>query len=155
MKVFTQNIEINADVDKVFSAYVEKINDWWPRQGKSNRYTWAPEGVEPKDILFEAKVGGRYYERFADGSEFVIGKITEYEPPSKLSYTWQGRDWPGDSLIEVRFEPSGEGTLLSLTHSGFEIFGEEADSMAEGYSMGTEEILGIFQTWFAENMVAA
>ena len=155
MKVFTQNIEINADVEKVFSAYVDKINEWWPRQGEDNRYSWPPEGVEPKDILFEAKLGGRYYERFADGSEFVIGQITEYDPPHKLSYTWQGRDWPGDSLIQVRFEASGGGTLLSLTHSGFEIFGEDADTIAEGYSMGTKEILGIFQAWYEENLVNA
>jgi uncharacterized protein YndB with AHSA1/START domain len=154
MKSYTQSIEIEAAVERVFGAYVEEINKWWPWQGKDNSYSWAPEGVEPSEIHFEPRAGGRYYERFADGSEYVIGQIKVYEPPHKLSFSWQGRDWPpGESLFELSFEAQGEGTLLTLTHSGFEIFGDEADEMVQGYTMGSAEILGFFKAWLDENAV--
>ena len=148
MSSYTQSIQIKASPATVFKAYVEKINDWWPWQGEEIRYTWAPEGVQPSEIHFEPQLGGRYYERFADGSEFDIGRITRYEPPHKLSFTWAGRDWPpGESLFELSFDESEGGTLLTLTHSGFEIFGGEVAEMVQGYTSGSKEILGFFAAW--------
>jgi len=150
MTSYTQSIQIAADPERVFQAYVEKINEWWSWQGKNNRYTWAPDGVEPSEIHFEPQLGGRYFERFADGSEFEIGRITHYDPPNKLAFSWAGRDWPpGESLFELSFDAADEGTLLTLTHSGFEIFGEEAAEMVQGYTMGSKEILGFFAKWLA------
>ena len=151
MTSYTQSIQIAASPEKVFRAYVERINDWWPWQGKNNRYSWAPEGIEPSEIHFVPKLGGRYYERFKDGSEFVIGHITQYEPPHKLAFSWAGRDWPpGESLFELSFDANDDGTQLTLTHSGFEIFGEEAAEMVQGYTMGSAEILDFFTKWIAE-----
>ncbi len=148
MSSYTQSIQIAASPEKVFHAYVEKINEWWPWQGKSNRYTWAPKSTEPSEIRFEPKLGGRYFERFKDGSEFEIGRITTYEPPSKLAFTWAGRDWPpGQSFFELSFDAEAGGTLLTLTHSGFEIFGEQAEEMVQGYTLGSAEILGVFAEW--------
>ena len=85
MSSYTQSIQIAASPEKIFHVYVEKINEWWPWQGKNNRHSWAPEGTEPSEIHFEPKIGGRYFERFADGSEFEIGHITIYEPPNTHS----------------------------------------------------------------------
>lgn len=150
MNQFTTSIEIKSSPEKAFAAFVEHINAWWPRQTEMHRYSFAPEGTEPKDILFEAKLGGRYYERFADGSEYDIGRITTYEPPNKLAYTWRGPDWPGDSQVEVVFEAAGEQTILSLTHSGFEIF--EQPETAKGYEMGSKEILSYFDAWFNQHL---
>ena len=120
-------------------------------QGKSLHLGAGRRGAQRNTLRAQ---GGRYYERFADGSEYVIGHIKVYEPPHKLSFSWQGRDWPpGESLFELNFEEQGEGTLLTLTHSGFEIFGEQADEMVQGNTMGSAEILGIFKDWLEENAV--
>ncbi len=152
MTAYTQTIQIAAPPAKVFRAYVEKINQWWPWQGKEFRFSFAPEGVEPSEIHFEPKLGGRYYERFADGSEFDIGRVTRYEPPHKFAFTWTGRDWPeGESLFELTFEEAKHGTLLTLIHSGFEIFGDDAAEMVQGYDTGSKEILGAFINWLEAN----
>jgi uncharacterized protein YndB with AHSA1/START domain len=152
MTSYTQTIQIAATPARVFEAYVEKINEWWPWKGKEASYSWAPEGVQPSEIHFEPKLGGRYFERFADGSEYEIGRITVYEPPNHLAFSWSGRDWPeGDSLFELSFDAAEDGTLLTLKHSGFEIFGDEAEEMVKGYTNGSKEILGFFATWLAQS----
>ena len=53
---------------------------WWPRQGVFP-YSFAPKSTRPLHIRFEATPGGRYYETFADGSEYVIGTISVWSPP--------------------------------------------------------------------------
>jgi hypothetical protein len=38
-----------------------------------------------------------------------------------------------------------------LKHSGFEIFGDEAEEMVKGYTNGSKEILVVFATWLAQS----
>lgn len=151
MKVVNETITVKAPIEKVFQAYVERIDEWWPRQGQNFRYTFAPRDGEPKHIRFEAKLGGRFYETFANGDEYVIGSITAYEPPHKLAYSWKSPNWNADTLIEVSFAQTSEGTTLSLRHSGFEALDEP--ELAEGYQEGTTEIFGILKTWLEEHIV--
>ena len=47
------------------------------------------------------------------------GEFLVVEPNRQVVYTWE---WNGDgevSEIDVRFEASGDGTRISLTHYGF------------------------------------
>ncbi len=80
------SIRIRAEPPAVFRAYVKQIDRWWPRQG-TYRYSFAPPETEPGHIRFESHQGGRFYEEFADGSEYVIGRIQVWEPPERLIYT--------------------------------------------------------------------
>ena len=66
-----------------FDVFVQQMDTWWPRQGVFP-YSFAPKSTRPQHIRFEAQADGRYYETFADGSEFVIGHITIWEPPAAL-----------------------------------------------------------------------
>ena len=52
-----------------------KWDIWWPRQGVFP-YSFAPKSTFPRHIRFEAQLNGRYYETFADDSEYEIGRIT-------------------------------------------------------------------------------
>lgn len=151
MNAYTYSLHIHAVPEKVFRAYVERINDWWPWKGKDFTYSFAPKSTAGKEIHFEPRLGGRYYERFADGTQYDIGKITVYEPPHKLAFTWRGPDWPGESLIEIEFAADGEHTTLTLTHSGFDIFKDQPE-VAASYQQGSQEIMGIFTQWLAENL---
>jgi len=56
-----------------------------------------------------------------DGSRvFVVGRVIEIDPPRRLSHTWRltmRDDEP--TLVTWELEPSGEGTRVRLTHTGW------------------------------------
>ena len=69
---------------------------WWP---KSHHI-----GAADLDALvIEPKAGGRWYERGVDGSEWEVGKVLVFEPPTRLVLAWQlTADWKFDpGLITV------------------------------------------------------
>jgi hypothetical protein len=39
-------------------------------------------------IVLQGGVGGRIYERTADGVEHEWGEVTAWQPPTRLSYLW-------------------------------------------------------------------
>ncbi len=135
------DVQIECGIDHAFEVYVNHIDVWWPRRGAENRYSFAPEGQEGH-IYLEAETGGRFYEVFADGTEFVIGRVLEYRPPHLISYTWRSPGWAADTTIVVGFTESGEGTLVTVRHFGFVDAG--VPDMAEGYGFGWKEILEVF-----------
>ncbi len=145
MKMVERRIYVETSPDVAFKIYTEEIDQWWPWQGAQFRYTFAGPDREPDRILFEAKEGGRFYEVFADGGTYDIGKVVSYEPPERFAYTWKAPDWPGETTIELTFHAEGEGTRVSLRHWGFEAAG--VPDMAEGYGVGHEEILGMFAAY--------
>lgn len=142
--VIEQAITIHAAPAAVFDAYVQNIDHWWPRQGKY-RYSFAPAATEPGHIRFEPRLGGRYYETFADGREYVIGHITRWEPPQRLTYTWRAPNWQAETIIDVRFTAVEQSTRVVVRHSGWEEAG--VPQAAAGYKVGLEEILQHFAAW--------
>ncbi len=147
MKTVQEAIAIRASKQKVFEAYVGHINRWWPRQG-TYRYSFAPAGREPRHIVFERGLGGRFYEVFDDGSELVIGHITRWDPPNRLGYTWRDPSWPGQTDVSVSFIEENGVTTVTVTHSGFGAAGVPA--VGAGYHTGLVEILAAFAGWVAD-----
>ena len=101
-----------------FDVFVEKMDLWWPRQGVFP-YSFAPKSTGPLYIRFEAQLGGPYFETFADGSEYVIGHITVWQPPTELTYTWRDPTWGGSTNIRLHFAADGEGTRVTYEQDGF------------------------------------
>ena len=71
------------------------------------------------------------------------GKFLAIEPGKHLRYTWE---WNGDgevSEIDVTFAASGEGTALTLIHSGFsnQESVDSHDSGWDSYIVGLTEFL--------------
>jgi uncharacterized protein YndB with AHSA1/START domain len=114
---------------------------WWPRRGVFP-YSFAPEGTRPLHIRFEPQLDGRYYETFLDGSEYVIGRITEWEPPERLGYTWQDPTWPGETQIELSFSAEGDGTRVIYEQDGFERAG--VPDLAAYYRIGCRQTLSAY-----------
>ena len=104
--------------EKAFDVYVEQMDVWWPRQGVFP-YSFAPKSTRPQHIRFEARLGGRYFETFADGSEYVIGRITGWDPSARLIYTWRDPTWPDETVISLHFAEDGNGTRLNYEQHGF------------------------------------
>lgn len=141
MAAINEKIDIVADQVTVFNIYVNRIDEWWPRQ-KTYRYTFAPPTTEPDRMLFEPEEGGRLYERFADGAEYTIGTVEVYDPPNEIVYTWKAPEWTDPSTVRVRFLASGDTTTVVVEHTGL-----PDDETASGYAVGHVEILQVFASF--------
>lgn len=116
-----------------FEFFVGRFDAWWPRDKSANPGTTLVEAV------LEPRVGGRWYEKGADGSSCDWGRVLAYEPGKRILINWQlGADYRYDpnlvTEVEVTFEPDGEGTRVTLEHRNIERFGENWEQMRSGIS---------------------
>ena len=94
-------------------------------------------GPDPVDCAIEPRVGGRVFERAADGHETAWGTVLAYDPPHRLTFSWIVELPAGqEQLVEIRFTPKDRGTTVELTHSGWEQLGDAAASLRERYDRG-------------------
>jgi uncharacterized protein YndB with AHSA1/START domain len=122
--VVRKSVRVNAQRERAFSVFVEQMETWWP----------APHhiGAQPFQlIVVEPRVGGRWYERDADGAQCDWGTVLAWDPPHKVSLSWHlGPTWKFDpdlakaSEVEIRFTAEGPSTLVELEHRGLERHGE-------------------------------
>jgi len=104
-------------VDKAFAFFTESFGSWWPTDYHIGQAAMA-------DAVIEPRVGGRWYERGADGTVCDWGRVLAWEPPNRVVVTWQINGmWQYDedadraSEIEVRFTADGpEQTTVELEH---------------------------------------
>lgn len=104
---------------RAFRVFTEQIELWW-RRGPRFRYSRGDAGL----IALEPGVGGRVFESFSvDGTAHVveIGRIRVWQPPQRLVFDWQvAQGTPLERTeVEVLFEPAGDGTRVTVTHSGW------------------------------------
>ncbi len=64
-----------------------------------------------------------------DEENLVTGTITEFDPPRGLAHTWT-INGDVESTVRYTLAPSGEGTELTLVHTGL------PDEMCGGYTPG-------------------
>jgi uncharacterized protein YndB with AHSA1/START domain len=105
-----KTIRVQRSPEISFRVFCENMSQWWP------------EGFGGKDtkLFLEGRVGGRFYEQRSDGTEYQIGQVTAYQPPSIVAFTWRAPSWDVHTQVEVRFAAEDEGTRVVLEHSGFE-----------------------------------
>ena len=123
-----KSIVVASPPEVAFRVFTEGIADWWPTATHSVGH----ERVET--VVFESGPGGRIYERLDDGTEHEWGRVTEWDPPRQLAYTWYpGREPETGQVVEVRFEPDEGGTRLELEQRGWEALGEDAERTRANY----------------------
>ena len=125
-----KSITLSRPPEIAFRVFTSEIGAWWPLK---KGFSFGRERA--KDIFIEPRVGGRFYERFTDGTEFEVGRITAFEPPRLVSFTWKDPSWEGSTEVEVRFLAEGAGTRLELEHRGWEQ-GPIMEKQGGGYSDG-------------------
>jgi uncharacterized protein YndB with AHSA1/START domain len=109
-------LRVRAAPERAFDAFVREIGAWWRPNGLFQTTPRAP-GV----LAFEAGEGGRLTETLTNGKVFEIGRITAWEPPRRLVFSWRQANFPLDltTEVEVRFEAVGDETRVSVEHRGF------------------------------------
>ena len=74
-------------------------------------------------LAFEPGEGGRLIEtRWPSGKVFEIGRIRAWEPPQRLVFGWRQASFAPDqdTEVEVRFEPVGDETRVTVEHTGWD-----------------------------------
>jgi uncharacterized protein YndB with AHSA1/START domain len=113
----TVTVLVAVEPAVAFEVFTQEIDLWWRR---GPRYRLAGEGA----LRFEPGVGGRLLETIETRSGtrvFEKGRITVWDPPSRLVFDWRGVNFaPGEKTeVEVRFEPSASGTRVTVEHRGW------------------------------------
>ena len=132
-----KSIWVEGSQEISFRAFCEEIGQWWPKGPSFG-------GKDLKDMIIEGRVGGRIREIYADNSEYEIGRVTSYQPPAVVAFTWRAPSWDKTTQVEVRFNPERNGTRIELEHSGWE-HDEKLRDGRKSYDGGWEMILGIYQ----------
>jgi len=134
-----KSIVVSCPPQRAFEVFTREIGSWWP----IHEFRLADKEIT--EVVFEEKVGGRIFERHADGSEDEWGHVLAWEPPGRFVMSWFPTRTETDTTeLEVRFTPEGEGTRVELDHRGWEIFGAEAEKTREGYDSGWNTVLGYY-----------
>ncbi len=103
-------VTVRCPPARAFVLFAEHFGRWWPL---SRVHT----GPDPADCAIEPCVGGRVFERAADGRETPWGTVLVYDPPHRLAFSWIVELSPGqEQLVEIRFTPEDGGTRVELTH---------------------------------------
>ena len=110
-------VEVPPEV--AFRVFTEDLDRWW-RRGLQYRLAAGRTGV----IHLEGRAGGRLFEAYqvkGQSRVFETGRVTAWEPPSRLCFDWRAANFgPGEvTQVEVAFAPSPGGTLVTVTHRGW------------------------------------
>ena len=105
-----------ASPERVFKAFTDPaVFQRW----------WGPEGCDVRKLEMDVRPGGAYEVEMPKESgevETLVGTYQEVTPNERLVFTWK---WVGAgkmgyvTLVTLTFAPDGDGTLLSLTQTGF------------------------------------
>ncbi len=112
-------VHVTVPPQDAFDVFTQETDLWW-RRGPKYRVAGRRVGT----LQFEARAGGRLFESFdgASGPQlFEVGRIQTWEPPRLLVFQWRGGNFaPGEETeVEVAFEPTEDGTLVTVVHRGF------------------------------------
>jgi uncharacterized protein YndB with AHSA1/START domain len=126
-----KSVWVARPLDVSFKLFCEDISEWWPGGfgGKDSR------------LFLERQLGGRLYERRSDGSEYEIGRLTSYQPPAIVAFSWRAPSWDVTTQVEIRFTPEADGTRVELEHSGWDQNASTRDAH-KNYDSGWGTILG-------------
>jgi uncharacterized protein YndB with AHSA1/START domain len=136
-----KSVRIERPVQIAFKVFCEQIGQWWPKGPSFG-------GKVATNIIIEGRVGGRFYQVYDDGIEFEIGRVTAYQPPMIVAFTWRAPSWDATTQVEIRFHEEGSGTRVELEHSGWEQT-EKVREFRKNYEGGWDKILGHYESFVA------
>jgi uncharacterized protein YndB with AHSA1/START domain len=116
------SLRVAATPERAFDVFTRDIGVWW-QPNELFRFTPRSPGM----ISLEAGEGGRFTETLSSGKVFEIGRVTVWEPGSRLALTWRQATFAPDQMttVEVLFEPVGEETRITVVHSGWDSVPQE------------------------------
>jgi hypothetical protein len=126
------SVDVACPPGHAFATWTERFGAWWPRG-----HTVSGDAAA---VVLEPTVGGRIYERTADGTEIDWGEVVAWEPPRRLAYLWHIRRDRADATdVDITFVPLADGTTrIDIVHTGWERLGADGarwrDANAGGWA---------------------
>jgi uncharacterized protein YndB with AHSA1/START domain len=143
------SVSVAIPPSRAFHVFTAEIDQWW-RHGMKFRHSASRSSL----LRIEPKVGGRLFESFeVEGTQHIVevGRVRVWEPPRRLTFTWRNANFaPHEQTeVEIQFEPTASGTLVTVTHSGLAAL--RADHPVRHGLQGAEfcRMIGL---WWGEQM---
>jgi uncharacterized protein YndB with AHSA1/START domain len=112
------SVSVAMPPSRAFQIFTADIDQWW-RRGMKFRHSASRSSL----LRIEPQAGGRLFESFeAQGTQHVIevGRVQVWEPPRRLAFSWRNANFAPheQTQVDIQFEPTASGTLVTVTHSG-------------------------------------
>jgi Activator of Hsp90 ATPase homolog 1-like protein len=130
------SFDVACSAEHAFEVWTAGIGAWWPADHTVT-------GQAGLSVVLQGAVGGRIYERTADGTEHDWGEVTVWDPPAQLNYLWHlRRDRSDATEVEIRFVPRGAAaTRVEIEHRGWERLGRAAQQWRDQNQAGWQSLL--------------
>ena len=120
-----RDIHVDASPEVVFEVVSrpEHMREWWPDDA-----SFEPVEGAPGELVWRNAETGE--------TDTVAMAVVEVDPPKRFSFRWcfAGDDRTGDSLlVTFDLEPTGGGTQVRMTETGFREMGWEVAKLEEQY----------------------
>jgi uncharacterized protein YndB with AHSA1/START domain len=130
MSFIRKEIVINASPDAVW----HHLEDPDLLAGWLMRNNFRPEAGA--DFQFHKQASGAW-----DG--VIDSQLVDFQPPRRMSFTWNANTIGADTLVTIELEAQGEGTLLRLLHTNWEGASGDLDQHARSHSDGWDDHLWV------------
>ena len=110
-------MRVPAAPTRVFRAFTEEIGDWW----KPNAL-FPIRGNPAGRLEFEPGPDGRLVEHLPNGEHYEVGRITFWDPPRELAFSWRPSSFSAEhsTQVHVLFDPVGDETRVTVEHLGWD-----------------------------------
>ena len=95
---------------------------------------------------FEARQGAKFQFLKDSSGEWdgaIESQLVEFEPPWRLSFTWNANNIGTDTLVTIELQEHGEGTQLRLLHTNWEQATGDKEHLCEQHSSGWDDHLWV------------
>ena len=141
MDPIVKTATVTCSTEHAFNVFVNRIAKWWPLESHSIS---SADGKPALDVIIEPRLGGAIYETKWDGSRAGWGEVLVYEPGRRIAFTFHATSSAirRPTRVEVVFEEVGTSTQVTLTHSGWEVWADEAANKRDNYNSGWDTVFG-------------
>lgn len=134
-----KSVVVDMSPELAFRRFTTEIASWWPVIGR-------PLGVSRVGtVVFDEEEGGRVFHRKKDGEAEIWGTVETWDPPDRVQFSFHPEEDPEEAqTVDVSFEPEGDGTRVTLVHSGWDSPGSGGAELREQFETDWEPVLGRF-----------
>jgi uncharacterized protein YndB with AHSA1/START domain len=100
------------------------------------------------DAQIDARAGGRVYLWWQQGY-YTCGEFTALEPDKRAAFTWQGRNEPAVTEVQVSLAAANGRTQVTLAHTGVGAgvaWTEARRELAQGWESGLANLKAVLET---------